>query len=99
MRLFIRRRQNGHPTVAAVDLGPKNRDARDRRKAAGLLSREARLLVRGDQDRIRIIQVLLQVDNVVGASKSEGIDLKPSRPAGLPVPIERLRGDEEMRSV
>ena len=51
-----------------------------------------------DQDRIHSIQGLLHLHNVVGASKPEGVDLKPSWLAGPALPIKRLRGDEETRS-
>ena len=56
------------------------------------------LPARGDQDRIHFIHGLLHLHHVVGTSKPEGVDLKPSWPAVPALPIKRLRGDEETRS-
>ena len=68
--------------VRPADLGPKERDALERCRAIGCLRGETRLSARGDQDRILTIQGLLHLDHVVGTSKPEGVDLKPSWLAG-----------------
>ena len=45
-----------------------------------------------------LIHGLLHLHHVVGTSKPEGVDLKPSWLAVPALPIKRLRGDEETRS-
>ena len=87
-----------HPEVAAGHLGPEERDARERRRVIGRLRGETRLPAGGDQDRILAIQSLLHLDHVVGTSKPEGVDLKPSWQAVPARPIKRLWGDTEARS-
>src|SRR4030042_12084 len=78
--------------TTAVHLGLEKRDALECGRTQTLLS------AGGDQDRIRGIHGLLHLHDVVGTSKPEGVDLKPSGPAGSPPPLKRAPGGGEART-